>query len=43
MLSESFFFHKRGERFGYRYETRELVQVLNSFQDKNTAHDVFRV
>ena len=35
-------FSQKGRRFGYRYETRELVQVRNSFQDKNTAHDVFK-
>lgn len=35
-------FSQKGRRFGYRYETRELIQVQNLFQNKNTNHDIFK-
>lgn len=35
-------FSQKGRRFGFRYEARELVQVQNPLQDKNTDHDVFK-
>lgn len=34
-------FSQKGRGFGFRYEARELVNVQNPYQDKNTEHDIF--